>query len=282
MMRPLTPILLAIFCAGIAAADDVTRLEIIDARQVTRPVICCLSGVDTDAGGRVVLVSDRGFRFDAGLDSEMSSLIITQSLNLSETGGTPTSLDWIDAEGLAVANDGRIFISFERQHRITEYQATRALSSWAAPDFITLPSNGGMEALALDVSGTLWALPETPVEGSFALLALADGVWERRGLLEQTDGYLPVGADFDAIGRLYVLERDRWLLSFRSRVRRINNPMASSLDIETLWESDYGEYDNLEGIAVLDGDRHSPRLLLISDDNQRSFQETQAIIVHLD
>ena len=110
------------------------------------------------------------------------------------------------------------------------------------------------------------------------LITLKGDAWEQAGTLKAEDSYLPVGADFDAAGRLYVLERDYSLISFQSRVRRITNPGRASQRVETIFESEMGEFENLEAITVT-GDQH--HLLLIADGNRMPFQETQAILIRI-
>jgi hypothetical protein len=220
--------------------------------------------------------------YEADLIADASALIVTASHHLLDQDGIPLSRDRSDAEGLAITADGRLFISFERQHRIDEFQRHQTIQTSSMPSTITLPPNGGFEALAADATGTLWTLPETPLKGAFPLLQLSEGQWKERGSLPQSGRFLPVGADFDARGSLYILERSNQLWRFRSRIRRINNPTEASKDIEILWENAYGNYDNLEGILVLDSATDEIRLLLVSDDNQMPFQTTQVLMVQLE
>ena len=265
--------------AGAAAAQSVTPVEILDRRPDQSGAICCLSGIEIAPNGTIFIVSDKGVLFEAELTDD--ALIVTASHHLLDQGGTPLSRGRNDAEGLAITPDGGLFISFERQHRIDAFLNRHTVQSWRIPSTIALPPNGGLEALAVDADGTLWTLPETPIQGEFPLLQLRDMEWKKRGSLPQAGQFLPVGADFDARGRLYILERNNQLWRFQSRIRRINNPTEDEKDIETLWESALGEYDNLEGIAILSNATSDIHLLLVSDDNQMPFQTTQALLLGL-
>lgn len=267
--------------ANPAAAQSVIALEIIDGRADQSTSICCLSGVDFTSNGDIAIVSDKGVMFDARISDEVTSLTVTASHHLLNQGGSPLARERSDAEGLAITPDGRMFISLERQHRIDEFRNRQTVQSWPIPSAIALPPNGGLEALAVDADGTLWTLSETPIRGGFPLLELRDGEWKERGSLPQSGRFLPVGADFDASGRLYILERSNHLWRFQSRIRRINIPTEDEKDIEILWESDLGEYDNLEGIALLDNPTRDIHLLLVSDDNRMPLQTTQVLLLRL-
>ncbi|MBF9045532.1 hypothetical protein LSUCC0031_00210 [Rhodobacterales bacterium LSUCC0031] len=267
--------------ANPAAAQSVIALEIIDGRADQSISICCLSGVDFTSNGDIAIVSDKGVMFDARISDEVTSLTVTASHHLLNQGGSPLSRERSDAEGLAITPDGRMFISLERQHRIDEFRNRQTVQSWPIPRAIALPPNGGLEALAVDADGTLWTLSETPIRGGFPLLELRDGEWKERGSLPQSGRFLPVGADFDASGRLYILERSNQLWRFQSRIRRINIPTEDEKDIEILWESALGEYDNLEGIALLDNPTRDIHLLLVSDDNRMPLQTTQVLLLRL-
>ena len=280
--RPIYSLALIIataFCAGVATAQSVTSVELIDRRQDQSATICCLSGIDIASNGTIFIVSDKGVLFEAELTAD--ALIITASHRLRDQDGTPLSRERSDAEGLAITSDGGMFISLERQHRIDEFRNHQAGQSWSIPRTIALPPNGGLEALAADRLGSLWSIPETPIQGAFPVLVLSAGQWTERGSLPQSGLFLPVGADFDARGRLYILERTNRLWQFQSRIRRINNPTEDEKDIETIWESALGQYDNLEGIAILGNATNDIHLLLVSDDNKMPFQTTQVLLLRL-
>ena len=92
---------------------------------------------------------------------------------------------------------------------------------------------------------------------------------------------MPVDADFDAGGALYVLERKFSFFMFQSRVRRLTLGASGILSLETIWQSELGEYDNLEAVAVIEGEDNTGSLLMVSDDNAMPFQKTQALLLAL-
>ena len=89
-----------------------------------------------------------------------------------------------------------------------------------------------------------------------------------------------VGADFDATGQLYLLERRLFLgLWWQNRIRRID-PQDLSRD-EILWTGRLGEYNNLEGISIW-YDESGLRMTLVSDNNGNKKELTQFVEYRLE
>lgn len=270
-----------ILSAGSLLAQDITYLDIHDVREDANTPLCCLSGADAHPDGNLIMVSDHGVMFEARVNLTENHLTVTRALPLTLSDGKGLPKRRADAEGLAILPTGEAFISFERRHRIAQYNGALGVRAWAAPHHTTLSDNGGLEALAVDARGTLWAIPETPQGEGFPLLTLKDGLWAQAGTLPRNGSFLPVGADFDDRGRLYVLERDFSLLRFRSRLRRITFPRSQEAQIETLFESNTGDYDNLEAVTIHKMPGGGLAALMISDDNAKFFQQTQAIYIRI-
>ena len=269
--------------AALPAAAEPVRLEIVDARAGPNlPEVCCLSGADTLPDGSLLIVSDKSTLFEAELDAGAGRLTLTHSAPLTLSDGTPLPKWRADAEGVAIGPGDKLHITFEGDHRAARYDGARGVSSAPAPTDLGLPKNGGLEALAVDAGGTLWAIPETARGTGFPLLRLTGSRWEAAGALHASGGYLPVGADFDAAGALYVLERKFSFLRFQGRVRRLTLGPGGIEGIETVWEGAPGAYDNLEALVVIEGGGQPKSLLMISDDNGLPVQETQALLLKLD
>jgi len=280
ILRTVAACLLAI--AALPATAEPVRLEIVEARAGANfPKICCLSGADTLPDGSLLIVSDKSTLFEADLNAEAGRLTLTHSAPLTLSNGTPLPKWRADAEGVAIGPGGDLHISFEGDHRVARYDGARGVSSAPAPQNLDLPENGGLEALAVDAGGTLWAIPETASGAGFPLLRLSDSHWDAAGALPASGGYLPVGADFDAAGALYVLERKFSFLRFQGRVRRLTLGSGGIEGVETVWEGAPGAYDNLEAIVVIEGGGQPKSLLMISDDNGLPVQETQAVLLVL-
>ena len=279
--RVLTAALLALLAIP-ATSAEVKRLDIVDARKASsQPKICCLSGADTSPSGALLIVSDKSTLFEAQLDVSAGTLTLTSSTPLTLSNGAPVPGGRADAEGVAIGLNGATHISFEGHHRVALYDGAQGVSSVPAPSKLNLPENGGLEALAVDAAGALWAIPETATGTGFPLLKYADDQWETVDTLPASGGYLPVGADFDASGALYVLERRFSFFQFRSRVRRLTLGAGGIAAIDIVWESEAGAFDNLEALVVVEGAGQPKALLMISDDNAMPFQETQALLLEL-
>ena len=187
-----------------------------------------------------------------------------------------------DSEGLAMAPDGTLFVSFERWVRVREY------SNWTArprivprhPDFTDMRRNGALEALALGPDGALFTIQEAkPSWGEDRkIYRLSGEAWEVFDHVPTLGRFNPVGADFGPDGLLYLLER-RWfpLLGFKSRVRRFSVGDEGLEQEETLLQTGFGTHDNLEGLAVWRDATGRLRLTMVSDDNFSRFQRTEIV-----
>lgn len=243
-----------------------------------------LSGAEISADGTLLtIVTDFGFLLTARLTRDngaLSGVDLLSATRLKYASGRDLAGQTRDAEGLAIAPDGRAFVSFEHLHRVARLNLrdgrTEALSGNGA--FGDLPENGGLEALAVDPAGTLVAVPETSAsrQTPFPVYLRAGRVWRSGPEIPRRGPFLPVGADFDAAGHFYLLERAVTPLGFRSRLRRFDLA-AANLAEEILWTSQPGSYDNLEAIAVWTGPDGRARLTLISDDNFLAAQKTQIV-----
>jgi hypothetical protein len=203
--------------------------------------------------------------------------------SLRGTAGGPMERSYRDSEGLAIAPDGTAYVSFEWMHRVWSYPD---LEVPARPlplhrDFRGFPGNGGLEALAVDGEGTLFAVPERSggLTAPFPVYRFRDGVWDIPFTIERRGEFLPVGADFGPDGLFYLLER-RFLGIFglQSRVRRFAIEGDTIGQEQTLMETRPWTHDNLEGIAVWRDAEGFIRLTMISDDNGRApLQRTEFV-----
>lgn len=230
-----------------------------------------------DRGGWIAgrLVRDEGGRI-AGVEAGA-----VQPL-LARPGDGPLRDGRRDAEGLAQAPDGSLYISFERAARVLRYAAPGAAAENlpTPPEFAGFRRNGALEALAIAPDGALYTLPERSggAERPFPVWRFRDGVWSQPFSLPRQDDFLPVGADFGPDGRFYLLERDfRGLAGFASRVRSFALTDDGLFDARVEMESGAGLHDNLEGIAVWRDGAGDIRLTLVSDDNFLPVQRTEIV-----
>lgn len=244
------------------------------------------SGIEVSGDGQgFTVISDRGYwtsgRFLRSGD-RLTGVSYTPLQPLQDLQGLPVEKFRIDAEGLAIADDGTVFVSFEGAHRVWKYaglneQAQRAKHHEA---FKALQNNSGLEALAIDAGGVLYTLPERSGdwERPFPVYRSSNGSWAQPFSIPRRDKYLPVGADFGPDGRFYLLERDFvWYKGFSSRIRRFELTGAGFVNEEVLLTSGFGEYDNLEGIAAWRDSAGAVRLIAVSDDNFNILQTSQFV-----
>jgi hypothetical protein len=184
-----------------------------------------------------------------------------------------------DSEGIAFLPDGTFAISFERDDRIVIYRGDEAIERVPDnPRTKTLPPNRGVEALAVDASGRLVAIPEAMPPGApgFPVWRLEGGKWTTVFHIQRSVGFSPVGADIDVQGRLFLLERAFRLVGFQSRIRMFDM-LAGDPKGVIIWQPAMAKFDNLEGLSVWSDETGGQWLTLISDDNHQRLQETQIV-----
>lgn len=253
-----------------------------------------LSGFDLAPDGMTfAAVSDRGTLYAGRLLRDATGAVVAVRTDgpgrISDADGGPLRSGVRDAEGLALAPDGRFFVSFEGYDRIGAFAAPdangttdSAPADWLprADAFRRLQQNSGLEALAIDAEGRLYTLPErSGARGRpFPVWRFDGSGWKQPFTLPRDGDFLPVGADFGPDGRLYLLERDfRGLLGFRSRVSRFEIGPDGPGPRELLLETHAPWHDNLEGIAVWADAAGAIRLTMISDDNFNPLQRTELV-----
>jgi hypothetical protein len=242
------------------------------------------SGIEiTDNGSRMTVISDRGQVTQTKLqrtNGRISGVGILSTKRLGKSAGEALNKKAGDAEGLAIADNGNAFVSFEHRHRIMQANLMTGRTSGRInlPFKDTMGENSGVEALAISADGTLFAMAEQAQSGGapFPLYAYKNGAWRVSAHIPRRGPFRPVGADFDTKGRLWLLERAVTPLGFRSRIRLfIIDPNAPSE--HTLLTTIPARYDNLEGISVWNAKDGQMHVTLISDDNFMHILRTQIV-----
>lgn len=243
-------------------------------------------------GAQFTAISDRAgwttgqiTRDDAGLITAINAAPVA---SLLDTNGQPLGRLRADSEGLAIAANGRIFISFEGEGSarvmVFDSLSNPGRDLPRPPEFATMRLNAALEALAIDPAGALYTVAESPRgSGPHPVFRFANNTWAQTLTLPRTKNFDPVGADFGPDGRFYVLERGfHGVLGFSSRVRSFAfTPAAFTpaafTDARTELETARGTHDNLEGIAVWRDRSGDIRLTMIADDNFLWLQRTEVV-----
>lgn len=247
----------------------------------TNPKFGGFSAIEMAAdGGSFVAVSDRG-HFVRGTVQRNAGVIADIDLDtlrpLFKGNRVPLRRDENDSEGLAIAEDGTLYVSFEGMHGVRAFGGIDQPASllMAAPAFADMQLNASLEALAIGPDGALYTMPERSglAIRPFPVFRYKNGIWDQPFEIPRTGLYLISGADVGPDGLLYILERDFAGIGFRSRVRRFALDGSGE---ELILETRLRAHDNLEGISVWEDDI-GLRMTFISDDNFRRFQRTEIV-----
>ncbi|QFT58416.1 hypothetical protein FIU94_06210 [Sulfitobacter sp. THAF37] len=270
-------------CACLARAET---LRLVSSVNWTQPDdwFGGFSGLEVGADGQsAYLITDRSMLVRIRLIRDAGRITAVQTLGhrpLTRVDGTLAKGNAADSEGLAIGPDGTVYVSFEHLHRVGKVNlatgATHRLPDH--PDFAGLPDNSGLEALAVDPDGTVFAIPESSAsrQTGYAVFTFDGLRWQTAFRIPRRGPFRPVGADFDADGLLYLLERTVTPLGFRSRIRRFD-PTAADWGETTLFTSSVGRFDNLESISLWRDNSGATRVTTVSDDNFLPIQRTQIV-----
>lgn len=233
-----------------------------------------LSDLKTD-GSRAWAVSDFGalVRFTIRLDARGRLTSADNAVSRPLTGPDGAILapkENADAEGLALLPDGRVLISFERDHRIWSYGVgAAALPTRVSTPDVDFPDNQGIEGLAAGPDGRWLALGET----GGAWLCDDDACEPLpKAPTAYDDGFLTTGADVDPAGGWFIVQRlFTPPLNMQARIRHMAPDGTLSEPLIELRPP--ASTDNFEGIAAVPT-ATGTRLYLLSDDNNNFVQKT--------
>lgn len=234
---------------------------------------------------RLLAVSDRGQWLEAAIEYDangrLSGLTNGRKAAVVDKDGVVLAGPVADAESLATSGDGRLFVSFEREHRIDAYRIDddgMIVFDFRLVDFADDPPpyNDGVEAVAVLDDGVL-ALSEKPfASGADGFLIVADGA-RLRLAYKGREEYAVTAAE--RLGdTLYILER-AWspLKGVRARLLRAPLPAA---DRRTIRPEALAHFrppyviDNMEGLDARIGPNGETLLYVMSDDNHSARQKT--------
>lgn len=286
--RPLTAVLAGLILSGTALPGWARTLDYVGTYVWTGSEASFggFSGIEISPDGTGFhALTDRAQLYWGSIERDSQGLIRAMNsagrAHLKDSKGVPLPPGYTgDSEGLAIGDDGAIWISFEGLDRVALYDnpdaTARALQP--PPRLPGMRLNSGLEALAIR-DGTLYAVPERTGDEDqpFPILTFRDNTWGEAGEIRRDPRWLAVGGDFGPDGWFYLLERDfRGILGFASRIRRMRLTEAGPRDEEILLTTRPLQYDNLEGISVWH-DGQGIRLTMISDDNFLLVQRTELV-----
>jgi len=244
------------------------------------------SGLEvTDDGQSFIAISDGGlistgsFMRDEGQIKGVEQITLTR---LRDDDGSSLDKFEFDSEGLALRENGRLYISFEGVHRVWTFSSPTSEGAWLPrhPDFKKMQNNSSLEALAIGPDNALYTMPERSgkAERPFPIYRYRNGAWSQPFSIQRHPDFLPVGADFGPDGRFYLLERHfTGLFGFMTRIRSFRVLNDRFDDEQILLTTAIGAHDNLEGISLWQDDTGATRITLISDDNYRFLQKTEFV-----
>ncbi|MEM7546966.1 MAG: esterase-like activity of phytase family protein [Pseudomonadota bacterium] len=241
-----------------------------------------LSGMVIGAFGQIIAISDRARWATFSLRIENGRLTGIDDLQthpmITHKGQIGHGRNW-DAEGMTLGPDGRLWVSFERVHRLQSFTSVTEPAGVArrTKEWDKLPNNGGLEALATSADGRLWAIEEQSVGAAHSFRVFVSGPSDVEVKhLPRHGEFSPTGADFGPDGWLYITERAFSLIGgFRVRLRRARwSDGAAPVADEQLAAFDAASnIDNIEAITVWEDDDKTYAVVL-SDDNFNIFQRT--------
>lgn len=226
----------------------------------------------TDRGRLLQLNVDRLGRFLAGIEVvAIADLVLDRQDNSVAT----------DSEGIAVASDGAMFVSFERKHSIRRIDPARSQDSLIETplEFHSFGRNTGLEALAVNSAGHLYTLPERPSSKQlgFPVWRWNGETWSRPFYLPARDGFRAVSADFGTDGAFYLLERRLTFLGFQSRLRRWDIAGDAAVNETVLITTRAGEFGNLEGLSLWYDSAGQMRATMVTDNNFQPVMRMQLV-----
>jgi hypothetical protein len=237
-------------------------------------------------GSRYIALSDRGAFTQGRINRDAGGRIVSVTAEpvqrLKGTDNAPLPVKQADSEGLALAPDGSVYVSFEGRARVLHYPKLGgpAVNLPISPSFRKLQPNSSLESLAIGPDGALYTLPERTgnADNPFPVYRFKAGRWDEKLSIPRRGGFLPVGSDFGPDGRFYLLERDfRGLAGFASRLRRFDVTAKGMSHEVTLLETPLGLYDNLEGLSIWRDSAGHLTATMVSDDNFTFFLRTQLV-----
>ena len=234
-------------------------------------------------GKNLLALTDRSRYFDAIIirdaSFQITDLKIEKSGTLLSSKGEALSGRNTDSEALAVLSNEGFYVSFESNHRVMYHKTLSSAGQFLPkhPDFENFHFNKGLESLATDSNGTLYAIPESPPTGesTYPIYKLNNKKWEVIAKIKPTQDFLISDAYFMPNNDLLLLERAYdWSSGFRTQLRVLKIYGNTIKKQYKILELESGKY-NHEGVSVWKNEFGSYFLTIISDNNFIPFITTE-------
>jgi len=275
-------ILSALFFVMLSSSLHASPTEKIILQQTSKfvlrdnpPEFAGLSGlVISNNGDKFVTISDKSDYFEGMIQRDtsgsISSIQITLSGHLKDSKGIPLNGRNLDSESI-VKTPSAFYISFESNNRIMKHKHLYSPGEFLPKheDFKNLLVNKGIEALAIDKDGKLFAIPEKPPRNyqNYPIYILRDGKWEVFSFFPAKGNFQVSDAAFMTDNSLILLERSyNWSVGFITRLRRLELSHEKILKPQDLLEKTSGA-SNYEGLSIWNNAAGETYLTLISDNN---------------
>jgi len=226
---------------------------------IDEPWLHGLTSIHTTDGNSFVAITNFGIVIEGRLQRDRAGQLTAfrpqVARHLTFPDGRPLTNGFRAAEGLAVARDGRLFVSFEYHNRVWTYRrdGTMPEDLGAHVDFGRLRNGRGLAALALSDRGALYAIPERPARMThgFPSYRWQNGSWVGSFRMPSDGQFLPVSADFGPDGHLYVLEYDTGAgTGPQSQIRRFAVQGDAMGRGTVVMRSHPGQFAYLSGLSV--------------------------------
>ncbi len=244
------------------------------------------SGIVVSAdGARLTAVSDRGQWLEAALDYDAGGRLAGvrdgRMAAIADKDGVVLAGSIADAESLSLSGDGRLFVSFEREHRVDAYRTDgdgMIVFDFRFAEFTddAPPYNDGVESVTVLDDGVL-VLSEKPFASGANGYFFEPGGKRRPLRFSDKEGYAVTEAarlDDD----FYILERAfSKLKGVRARLLRAPLPSTEDLTLDAELLAQFSApyvVDNMEGLDARRGPNGETLLYVMSDDNHSARQKT--------
>jgi hypothetical protein len=188
-----------------------------------------------------------------------------------------------DSEGMALAPDGGMYVSFEGPARVRHYAQPGSASDDlpSAREFAAMKHNSSLETLCIGEGGRLYTIPEISGGGPsrpFPVFRFQNGKWGSFGTVPRSDEFETVDCSIGPDGRFYLLKRAFYGLGgFASRLERFEIGTKGLTGRTVLFQTEPGTFDDLEGLSVWRDKFGKLRATTVSDDNFSMFFVTQIV-----